>query len=158
MLSKEQLQTVEEEVRRLLQKVGVAGDISVRQEEDESAEGPTVQVALRAQEPKMLIGERGQTLFELQHIAKLILRKKIAEPFFLSLDVNEYKKNKEEYLRDLAQTTADEVTLLKKPKELSPMSSADRRVIHIALSNRTDVVSESVGEGPDRRVVIKLKE
>ncbi len=158
MLNREQLQTIEEEVRRLLGKLGTSDEISVRQEQGEGAEGPTVHVALRVQEPKILIGERGQTLFELQHILKLILRKKIIEPFYLSLDVNEYKKNKEEYLRDLAQTTADEVTLLKKPKELSPMPSADRRVIHVALSGRTDVISESVGEGVDRRVVIKLKE
>ena len=157
MLQKEHLQTIEEEVRRLLSMLGESGEVTVRQEQGDDAEGPTVQVSLRVQEPKMLIGERGQTLSEFQHILKLILRKKIVEPFYLSLDVNEYKKNKEEYLRDLAKTTADEVSLLKKPRELSPMSSADRRIIHIALSGRTDVVSESVGEGPERRVVIKLK-
>ena len=155
MLNKEQLQIIEQEVRRLLEKLGMAVDIKVAQEE--GLEEPAVQVALRVEEPKMIIGERGQTLFELQHILKLMLRKKITDPFYLSLDVNEYKKNKEEYLRDLAQTTADEVILLKKPKELPPMSSSERRVIHMALSRRSDVVSESVGEGIDRRVVIKLK-
>ena len=118
--------------------------------------GPTVQVSIVVGEPNMLIGEKGQTLFELQHILKLMLRKKISEPFYLALDINEYKKNKEEYLRDLAQTTADEVVLLKKPKELPPMSSSERRVIHMALASRTDVASESLGDGLDRRVVIKL--
>ena len=125
-------------------------------EQGEGPEGPTVQVSIVAGEPSMLIGEKGQTLFELQHILKLMLRKKIAEPFYLALDINEYKKNKEEYLRDLAQTTADEVVLLKKQKELPPMPSAERRVIHVALANRTDVTSESLGDGPDRRVVIRL--
>ena len=118
---------------------------------------PTVQVGIVVEEPQMLIGEKGQTLFELQHVLKLMLRKKIEEPFYLALDINEYKKNKEEYLRDLAQTAADEVVLLKKPKELPQMPASERRVIHMALAKRTDVVSESVGDGPDRRVVIRLK-
>lgn len=155
MLSKEQLQTIEKEIHHVLERLEMPSEVRVEQEED--SQEPTVQVSIVAAEPKMLIGEKGQTLFELQHILKLMLRKKIAEPFYLMLDINEYKKNKEEYLRDLAQTTADEVVLLKKPKELPPMPSSERRVIHLTLAGRTDVVSESVGEGPDRRVAIKLK-
>jgi len=149
------LQTIEEEVRGLIEKLEMSGEVKVEQTEDSGE--PTIWVGVVVQEPKLLIGEKGQTLFELQHIVKLMLRKKIAEPFYLSLDINEYKKNKEEYLRDIAQTTADEVVLFKKPKELPPMSGAERRIIHVALASREDVVSESIGEGQDRRVVIRLK-
>jgi len=85
------------------------------------------------------------------------VRRKIQELFYLSLDINDYKKNKEEYLRDLARTTADEVALFKREKELPPMAAAERRVIHTSLSSRDDVTSESVGEGLDRRVVIRTK-
>jgi len=155
MLDKKQLQTIEEEVRGLIEKLEMSGEVKVEQTEDSGE--PTIWVGVVVQEPKLLIGEKGQTLFELQHIVKLMLRKKIAEPFYLSLDINEYKKNKEEYLRDIAQTTADEVVLFKKPKELPPMSGAERRIIHVALASREDVVSESIGEGQDRRVVIRLK-
>ncbi len=157
MLNKAQLQTIEKEARYLLEKLGVEG-CNVQVEQIEGLEEPTVQVALQVEDPKMIIGEQGQTLFEIQHILKLMLRKKIEEPFYLSLDANEYKKNKEEYLRDLAQTTADEVALFKKPKELPPMSSSERRIIHVVLSQRTDVVSESLGEGADRHIVIRLKD
>lgn len=152
-LSKEQLQTIEKEALHLLEKLGMSGDVKIEQAGDGE---PTVRVSATVEEPQMFIGEKGQTLFEIQHILKLMVRKKIAEPFYLSLDINEYKKNKEEYLQDLAKTTADEVALLKKPKELSPMPSAERRIVHLALAGRTDVVSESVGEGVDRRVVVKL--
>jgi len=155
MLNKEQLQTIEKETRYLLEKLGTPGEVRVEQTND--SEESTVQVGLKVEEPKMLIGERGQTLFDIQHILKLMIRKKIAEPFYLSLDINEYKKNKEDYLRDLAQTTADEVILLKKPKELPSMPASERRVIHMALANRSDIDSESVGEGTDRRVVIQPK-
>lgn len=155
MLNKEQLQTIEKEIRDLLERLEMGAEVKVGQEED--SKEPTVQVSIVVEEPKMLIGEKGQTLFEMQHVLKLMLRKKIAEPFYLSLDINEYKKNKEEYLRDVAKTAADEVALLKKPKELPPMPAAERRVVHMALAERGDVVSESVGDGPDRRVVISPK-
>ena len=155
MLNKEQLQTIEKEIQHLLERLEMPSEVRVEQVEGPGE--PTVQVAIVVGEPKMLIGERGQTLFELQHILKLLLRKKIAEPFYLALDINEYKKNKEESLRDLAQTTADEGALLKKPKELPPMPSSERRIIHMVLAGRTDVTSESLGDGPDRRVVVKLK-
>ena len=155
MLNKEQLETIEKETRYLLEKLGTPGDVQVEQTKD--SEEPTVQVGLKVEEPKMLIGEGGQTLFDIQHILKLMIRKKIAEPFYLSLDINEYKKTKEDYLRDLAQTTADEVILLKKPKELPSMPASERRVIHMALADRSDIDSESIGEGLDRRVVIQPK-
>lgn len=155
MLNKEQLQLIENETRHLLERLETPSEVNVGQAKDSTE--PTVQVLVVVEEPKILIGEKGQTLFELQHILKLLLRKKITEPFYLALDINEYKKNKEEYLGDLAQTTADEVALLKKPKELPPMPASERRVIHMALANRTDVVSESLGDGNDRRIVIRIK-
>jgi len=156
MLNKEQLETIEKETRHLLEKLGTPGDVQVGQTKD--SEESTVQVNVQVEEPKMLIGEKGQTLFDIQHILKLMTRKKIEEPFYLSLDINEYKKNKEDYLRDLAQTTADEVILLKKPKELPSMPASERRVIHMALAGRADIDSESIGEGADRRVVIQPKD
>ncbi|HEA84631.1 MAG TPA: hypothetical protein ENI04_01455 [Candidatus Wildermuthbacteria bacterium] len=75
----------------------------------------------------------------------------------MSLDINDYKKRKEEYLRDLAKTTADEVVLLKQAKELPPMPPAERRIIHLSLQDRDDVASDSIGEGSERRVVVQLK-
>lgn len=160
-MNKEHLLTIKTEAEQLFSKLGLEGQVRV--EEDLPAgkageqEEPVARVSLTCQDPKLYIGERGQTLFEIQHILKLLVRRKIAESFYLSLDINDYKKNKEEYLRDLAKTTADEVTLFKREKELPPMPAAERRVIHTALSMREDVTSESVGEGPDRRVVIRLK-
>ncbi|HEY4509361.1 MAG TPA: hypothetical protein VJC15_00005, partial [Candidatus Paceibacterota bacterium] len=94
------MQTIEKEIRDLLERLEMGAEVKVGQEED--SKEPTVQVSIVVEEPKMLIGEKGQTLFEMQHVLKLMLRKKIAEPFYLSLDINEYKKNKEEYLRDVA--------------------------------------------------------
>jgi len=118
----------------------------------------TLAVTLIMEDPKTLIGERGQTLFEIQHLLRTMLRKKF-QPVspHIFLDINDYRKSKEEYLRDTARQTADEAVLLNKPRELGAMSAADRRIVHMELSLRADVVSESAGEGENRRVVIKPK-
>jgi len=126
----------------------------------------TLPINLRVEEPQILIGEGGQTLVEIQHLLKAILRRKIAakgepclsgreEPFYIDLDINNYKKKKTEYLRELARTTADEVSLSKKEKILSPMPAYERRIIHMELADRSDVVTESIGEGLERKIVVK---
>jgi len=94
-------------------------------------------------------------LTEIQHLLKAILRRKISEVFYIDLDINDYKKKKKEYLKELAISTADEVALSKKQKELPAMPAYERRIIHMALAERNDVITESVGEGIERRPVIK---
>ncbi|MDP2930735.1 MAG: KH domain-containing protein, partial [bacterium] len=87
-------------------------------------------VDLETDLPQLLIGEQGQTLNELQYILKLIIRRRIIEPFFLDIDINHYKEKKQAYLQEMARSVADEVALSKQEKELSPMTAQDRRFIH----------------------------
>ena len=115
----------------------------------------TIPIDLETAEPQILIGEGGQTLVEIQHLLKAILRRKIGTLFYIDLDINNYKKKKIEYLKELARSTADEVSLTKKEKDLFPMPSYERRIIHLELADRSDVTTESVGEGFERKVVIK---
>ncbi len=115
----------------------------------------TIFINIKTAEPQILIGEGGQTLADIQHILKAVLRKKVEEPFFISIDINEYRKRKEEYLRETARSMADEVALTKKEKELAPMPAYERRIVHMELASREDVATESVGEGVERRVIIK---
>lgn len=114
-------------------------------------------VEIKTDDPKILIGEGGQTLVDMQHILRRILRKKIDEPFYLNLDINDYKKKKAEFLKEIARSTAEEVMFSRKEKELSPMRAFERRIIHMELENNPDVITESRGEGMERRVVIKPK-
>ena len=83
------------------------------------------------------------------------MRKKIGSDIYFDLDINSYKKKKISYLEELAKTIADEVVLTRQEKELLPMSAQDRRIIHLSLNQRTDVVSESKGQEPNRYVLIK---
>ena len=102
--------------------------------------------------------------FETQHqsilklrLLKTILNKKLKNVFYFNLDINDYKKQKLEYLKNMAKNLADQVVLTKEEKILLPMSSYERRIIHAELAQRTDVITESQGEGFDRHIVIKLK-
>ncbi|MBI2642021.1 MAG: hypothetical protein HYW96_00400 [Candidatus Wildermuthbacteria bacterium] len=147
------LDTIKETAEMLLEKLEIKGAVKVLEAEEES-----VRVEIEMEEPQLLIGEQGQTLLEVQHVLRLIVRKKLEEAPLIVLDINEYRKSREVYLRELANTAADEVALLKKDKELPAMSSQDRRIVHMVISERADVISESLGEEPDRRIVIKIKE
>ncbi len=152
MISKEQLEVIRQTIREFLYKLGVEKDIRIEQGRDNS-----VSVDVTMDEPQLLIGEKGQTMFEIQHIAKALLRRKIGEPEQLAFDINDYQKNKEQYLRELARTAADEVALFKKDKELPAMTPGERRIVHLELAERQDIISESVGEGLERRVVVKIR-
>lgn len=115
----------------------------------------TLPINLKAEEPQILIGEGGQTLAEIQHLLKAILKRKIEENFYIDLDINNYKEKKIEYLKESARSLADEVALTKKEKQLSPMPAYERRIIHLELAGRSDVTTESIGQEPERRVVIR---
>ncbi|MBI2454072.1 MAG: KH domain-containing protein [Parcubacteria group bacterium] len=105
-----------------------------------------------------LIGRDGENLKALQHILGLMVAKKTEgglTPFNFVFDINNYNKEREDYLKALAKNTAHMVLESKKSIELEPMSAFERRIIHLAVETIGGVKSESVGEGEERRVVIK---
>jgi len=116
-----------------------------------------VNLNIEISDPQILIGERGQTLFEIQKILKIILNKKIQKNFYLNLDINNYKKKKEDYLKDFAKSVADDVSVNKKEKIFPNMSPYERKIIHAEISKRDDVFAESFGEGLERKIAIKPK-
>jgi len=114
-----------------------------------------VPIDLKTEEPKILIGEMGQTLGEIQRLLKVILRRKIDQEFYIDLDINGYKKKKIEYLKELAKSIADEVALMKEEKILPSMPAYERRIIHLELSEREDIVTDIIGKEPERKVIIR---
>lgn len=152
MFNQIDLKEIKEIIEDFFKKMGFEIEITLFTEKEK-----TISVNLKVKDPQLLIGEKGQTLFEIQHLLKIILKRKIQpnEEFYLDLDINDYKKKKNEYLKELARSLADEVSLTKKEKILSPMPAYERRIIHLELASRTDVVTESIGQEPERRIVIK---
>ncbi|MBI3627402.1 MAG: hypothetical protein HY220_01445 [Candidatus Sungbacteria bacterium] len=104
---------------------------------------------------RFLIGEHGANLASLEYLVKKIVQKKFPDGPNFSLDVNDYKLRHAEMLRDEVKMIAKKVRMYRKEIILKPMSSYERRIIHMSLAEYPDIITESVGENPDRRVVIK---
>lgn len=151
-MTQEQVKKIKKLAQEFFEKTGLEIEVEVKNPQDS-----TIPINLTMPEPRVLIGERGQNLAEVQRLLKAIFKKQIAleNPFYVDLDINDYKKKKTEYLKDVAKTVADEVSLNKKEKDLPSMSPYERRIIHMELASRNDVVTESIGQGPERKVVIK---
>lgn len=157
MISQEQLEEIKKTVKEFFKKATLEVEIEFLPLND-----LTLPINLKTEDPQILIGQGGQTLSELQHLLKAILRRKIAakgepkkENFYIDLDINDYKKKKLDYLKEMARSLADEVVLTKKEKILPAMPAYERRIIHLELASRSDVTTESIGKEPDRQIVIR---
>ncbi len=105
----------------------------------------------------ILIGRRGQTLASLGHIAKLVVAARLKAWLPLNVDVAGYKKRRQDSLQRLALYLAEQVKSRHRAMTMEPMPPAERRVIHLSLADHPDVVTNSIGEGENRKVVILLK-
>ncbi len=107
-------------------------------------------------DPGKIIGRNGRTLAALEFITNAVLNREEDAPHVrVSIDVGGYKRRRDERLRNEAQKAAARVRKTGYAVELDTMSAAERRVVHMALADVEDVVSESHGEGRNRRVVVK---
>ncbi len=104
----------------------------------------------------ILIGERGQNLLSLEHVVKKIIQKEAGENIIrFSLDVNGYRAHHTEELKEAARGFAKKVRLYRKEIRLDPMSSYERRIVHMVLAEYPDIITESVGQDPYRAIVIR---
>lgn len=114
-------------------------------------------VILETQDSGIVIGHHGDTLESLQIVISLILSKKLGEFKRVSIEVGDYKKNRSEYLKNLALDTKERVLSTSKEIYLPDLKSWERRIVHMLLKDDGEVSSESIGEGKDRVLVIKPK-
>jgi spoIIIJ-associated protein len=105
-----------------------------------------------------LIGRKGERLSALQHLVNLLLSKHVGEWTRILVDVEDYRGRRERQLRDLANRAADRVVETGKMLQLEPMPALERRWIHLALRDHDRVATQSIGEEPNRRVVILPRE
>lgn len=112
---------------------------------------------LRGEDLGILIGKHGQTLDALQYLTNLAAHRDADERVRIVIDVEDYRKRREETLVRLAQRLADRVKLRGEKVVLEPMSPHERKIIHTALQDDLRVTTFSEGEEPFRKVVIALK-
>ena len=104
----------------------------------------------------MLIGERGNNLAAFEHVVKKIVYKKMREEHqYFTIDINDYRMNRLEEVKQDVKNAAKEVRMYRREAPLRPMSSFERRVVHLLLAEYPDITTESIGDYPNRRVVIR---
>jgi spoIIIJ-associated protein len=115
-------------------------------------------VGISEQDKSLLIGRRGETLAALQFMVNLLLGARTDLWARVVIDVDGYRLRRKEALTSLAARMAERVLAQRQPFPLEPMSAYDRRIVHMALAEHPQVMTESTGEGDQRRVVIMLRE
>ncbi len=117
----------------------------------------SIYVKLKGKDIGVVIGRRGETLDSLQYLTSLAINKDKESFKRVVIDVENYRQKREETLVKLAKKLCDRVVKYKKNVTLEPMNPYERRIIHSTLQNNKFVQTYSVGEEPNRKVVIKLK-
>ena len=102
----------------------------------------------------ILIGRRGDTLSSLQFLVNLMVSRKMKTRMAFGIDVEGYRRRREESLNGLAQRMADRVKSTGQPITLEPMPPNERRIVHLALAKDPNVITVSIGEGESRKVAI----
>lgn len=153
MINQEEVEIIRDLIRDFFDRAGFFVDVHINIGSKEDTD--ILEANIKTTEAQSLIGKQGLVLADIQLLLRKAIKKKINRDFYISIDIDNYKKNKEDYLRDFAQSIADEVSRTKKEKELPLPSSFDRRIVHIELEKRKDVLTESIGQGEDRKIIIK---
>jgi len=138
-------------LKNLTSAMSVAADFEIFRREDH------ILINITGSDLGILIGRRGDTLESIQFLTNLAVAKKISDKTRIIIDVEGYRKRREETLIRLAKRLAEKVKKTGNRIVLEPMSPHERRIIHTALQNEWKVSTFSEGEEPHRRVVISLK-
>ena len=136
----------------LLQKMDFDVSIFERQEEGR------IVFNVKTRDAQLLIGRQGATLESLQHIIRVLYRKEMGDDRFpFALDIDDYKDKRVIYLKELARKAAHYVKDNRRAVSLTPMPAYERRVVHNYLSLYSDISSGSIGEEPNRKIIIRPK-
>lgn len=135
-------------VEGLLKHMGVRAQVSVR------AGTEPITLDITGRDLGALIGWRGETLRALQAVTNVMVGRHLEEGERVIVDVERYRQRREHTVREIAMRAARQVKMTGDAITLDAMQPFERRAIHLALEGDPDVTSSSIGEEPDRRVVV----
>lgn len=135
----------------VISKMGIKADISIRQT------GKVLYIQLSGDKMAMLIGKRGQTLNSLQYLTQLVANRNSNHYLQIILDAENYREKRKDILKQLAGNLAKQAIRTSKNVSLEPMPSYERKIIHAALAQFKEIKTYSVGEEPNRHLVISPK-
>ncbi len=122
-----------------------------------SEDDAAVKLEVKGDDISRIIGKDGTNLNAIQYLVNIIANKGKEVRKRISIDAGGYREKQERRIEKIAKEAAEEVKISGKEVELPPMNSKERRLVHVAIQNMTEVASHSVGVGSSRRVVIAPK-
>ena len=146
------IDNIKENINEITKLMGLTVNLEVRRRED------NITIKIFSDHNAVLIGHNGRTIEALQTIIRQIINNETKNYIGIILDVENYKDKKNHSIELLAKKVAREVAKTKFETKLDSMNSYERRIVHSTLANDKYVYTESVGEEPNRCVVIKPKE
>lgn len=140
---------IKEITETLFTSLGIVGDFDFTLEDNEAS------LSLETQDTGIVIGYHGEVLESLQLILSLMVSKRIGSFVRVSIEVGDYKKNRSDWLESLAQRAKERALLEQAEVPLPNLKSWERRIVHLLFQEDQEVLSESVGEGRERTLVIR---
>jgi spoIIIJ-associated protein len=142
-------------IKELMAGIGVQGEVEF---EESITKGLIFNIS--SPDSYLLIGRQGATLHAIQILVQALVSKRLKsqEPFWFTVDVDDYKRKREWYLKETAQGAVEQIKKTGRPQALEPMPNYERRFVHAYLQEyHPEVESSSIGEDPYRKIVIRLK-
>lgn len=137
-------------VTDLLGKMGFTPAVSV----EKVAEETVCRVTL-AEDQNFLIGKLGMNLAAIQHLVRILARRKTGEMMRVTVDINDYFAGKKKLLEKEAAQALAEALEKNASVALRPMQAHERKVVHAYLAHQAGVLTESVGYGDERRIMVR---
>lgn len=149
-MEKKELKIMQDTTAELLKLLDVETSFEVLEKENDEG----VEIILDTKDSGIVIGYHGDMLEALQLVLSLCVAKRIGRFVRISIEVGDYKKNRTDWLKNLAIETKERVLLENKEIAVPQLKSWERRIIHLLLQEDKEVTSESQGEGRDRVLVV----
>ncbi len=143
---------IEALIEKLFVLLEIEGTFTLEEHED------ILDVLMETKDSGMVIGYHGEVLESLQLVLSLAVAKKLGRFVRVSIEVDGYKKNRTEYLHNLAIQVKEKALSENKEQVLSNLKSWERRIVHLYLQSDEQVASESEGEGKDRVLVVRPRD
>lgn len=153
-IDKKVITEIKEISDKLIKFLGVDADADVSADKDNDA----VVVNISSEEETgLLIGAKGENLIAIQSVIGMIAKQKLGGWIRIVVNIGDWREKQEEYLQGLAQQAANRAKETGDAQTLYNLNATQRRIIHMFLSDDSDIETESMGEGSDRFLIIRPK-
>lgn len=144
------------DIAAFVQSVVTAMGLTLTTTVEETGEG--TRINLEGEDGGVLIRRGGEGLQALQHVVATTYRKQLGDDNRIVIDCNGFRRDKDAELRQMALFMAGKARSSGMPQEMGPLNPYERRIVHLAIAEETDVTSESIGDAFMKTVIISVKD